>query len=73
MFQPVGQSRRRNSCSDHQLTEASSLQDQQPQMCRNEGIIDDLCRREDTLSSHPSGECELLSVRARVLGEIKAS
>jgi hypothetical protein len=65
MFQPVGQSRRRNSCSDLKLTESSSLQNQQPQMCGYEGIIDDLCRCEDTLRPDPRCECELSLVRAR--------
>jgi hypothetical protein len=65
MFQPVSQSRRHNSCSDHQLTEASSLQDQQPQVCRYKGVVDDLCRCEDTLRPDPRCECELSLVRAR--------
>ena len=65
MFQPVSQSLCRMSCSDHKLTESSSLQDQQPQMCGYEGIIDDLSRCEDTLRPDPCCESELTSVRAR--------
>jgi hypothetical protein len=65
MFQPVSQSLCRMPCSDHKLTESSSLQNQQSQMCGYEGIIDDLGRCEDALSPDPSGECELTSVRAR--------